>query len=170
MPPPLRAAARFGLGYRPIADADMQFLFDVYAGTRAEELAATGWPAEMQRLFLQQQFDAQHHHYTVHYPRAEWLVIERGGERIGRLYYEVWPSQIRIIDIALLPEARGAGIGGAVLDDMLAMAAARGKAVSIHVEKNNPAMRLYRRLGFVTVEDKGVYDLMEWRGPDAGPA
>jgi hypothetical protein len=41
-------------------------------------------------------------------------------------------------------------------------AASCGKAVSIHVEKFNPAMRLYRRLGFATEEDKGVYDLMRW--------
>ena len=47
-------------------------------------------------------------------------------------------------------------------------AAAAGKDVSIHVEKFNPAMRLYRRLGFATEEDKGVYDLMRWtpRRPD----
>ena len=40
--------------------------------------------------------------------------------------------------------------------------AATGRAVSIHVEKTNPAMSLYKRLGFETIEDKGVYDLMRW--------
>ena len=163
MPPPLQAAAALGIGYRPAEDADLPFLFEVYAATRAEELAGTGWPIELQRVFLGQQFDAQHAHYRTHYPEAEWLVIEQAGRAIGRLYLEEWPSQFRIIDIALLPEARGRGIGGAILEDCLAMAAATGKAASIHVEKTNPAMTLYRRLGFVTAEDKGVYDLMEWR-------
>ena len=37
-----------------------------------------------------------------------------------------------------------------------------GKALTIHVEKNNPAMRLYRRLGFMPIGEHGVYDLMQW--------
>ena len=169
MPPPLDAAAGLGIAYREATDGDRGFLFDVYASTRAEEVGAVGWPAELQDAFLRQQFEAQHHHYRTYYPEAEWLVIERGGEPVGRLYFEEWPSQFRIIDIALLPASRGGGIGRAILEDMLAMAAGRGKAASIHVEKNNRAMALYRRLGFATVEDKGVYALMEWRAP-AGDA
>ena len=169
MPPPLRAAAALDVGYRQAEEADLPFLFLVYAATREEELAGTGWPEEIRHAFLTQQFNAQHHHYRTYYPEAEWLVVQRGGTDIGRLYFEEWPSQFRIIDIALLPEARRKGIGAAILADLLAMAAARGKAASIHVEKNNPALHLYRRLGFATVEDKGVYDLMEWRD-GASPA
>jgi ribosomal protein S18 acetylase RimI-like enzyme len=108
------------------------------------------------------QFRAQHTHYQTHYPTADWLVTTHAGEDIGRLYVERWPSQHRIIDIAFLPEHRGAGFGTALLTDLMDEAAAAGKAVSIHVEKFNPAMRLYRRLGFEQVEDKGVYDLMRW--------
>ena len=167
MPPPLAAAAGLGLSYRPIADEDLPFLAELYASTRAEEVAASGWPVELQRQFLAQQFDAQHRHYMAHYPDADWLVIERGGEAIGRLYIEEWPSQFRLIDIALLPAARGQGAGTAILHDVMAQAAAAGKALSIHVEKNNPAMELYRRLGFATAEDKGVYDLLVWRSDPA---
>ena len=99
----------------------------------------------------------------------------RGGEDIGRLYIERWPSQHRIIDIAFLPEHRGRGYGEPLLRDLMDEAAAAGKDVSIHVEKHNPAMRLYRRLGFATCEDKGVYDLMRWSRAhvalaQAGPA
>ena len=163
MPPPLRAAARLGVSYRPINDDDLPFLAAVYFSTRAEEVAATGWPREMQHQFLAQQFDAQHRHYQRHYPDAEWLVIERDGEAVGRLYIEEWPTQIRIIDISLLPAARGFGIGAAIFDDMFEQARTRAKKVSIHVEKNNPARRLYLRLGFETVADEGVYDLLEWQ-------
>lgn len=169
MPPPITAAADHGIGYRPIDEADLPFLAALYASTRAEEVAATGWPAEIQRQFLAHQFEAQHRHYMAHYPGAEWLVIEQAGEAIGRLYFEEWPSQIRIIDIALTPARRSGGIGGAILRDVLEQARGIAKAVSIHVEKTNPAMRLYRRLGFATVEDKGVYDLLEWRGEAAAP-
>jgi ribosomal protein S18 acetylase RimI-like enzyme len=155
-------AAQVGLTFRRITDADLPFLARVYASTRAEELAATSMTDAQKAAFLDQQFRGQHAHYQKYYPKADWLVMSRAGEDIGRLYIERWPSQQRIIDIAFLPEHRGKGFGDALLRDLMDEAAACGKAVSIHVEKFNPAMRLYRRLGFVTEEDKGVYDLMRW--------
>jgi ribosomal protein S18 acetylase RimI-like enzyme len=151
-----------GLSFRRIADADLPFLARVYASTRAEELAAAPWSDADKAAFLESQFDAQHAHYQRHYPNADWLVIEHGGEDIGRLYIERWPTQHRLIDIAFLPQHRGKGFGAALLRDLMDEAAAAAKDVSIHVEKFNPAMRLYRRLGFRTEQDKGVYDLMRW--------
>ena len=170
MPPPLVAAAALGIRYRPERDEDRAFAAAVYASTRAEEVAQTGWAIEMQRQFLAQQAEAQHRHYRRHYPDAEWLIVERGGEAVGRLYLEEWPSQFRVIDISLVPESRGSGIGAAILCDIGAAAAAAGKKVSIHVEKNNRARNLYIRLGFAVVEDKDVYDLMEWDPGAAPPA
>ena len=163
MPPPLRAAAALGITYRALSDGDHPFAASLYASTRSEELAQTGWPDEIQHAFLAQQFDAQHRHYRQHYPAAEWLIVERADERIGRLYIEEWEREFRVIDIALVPASRGQGIGAAVLSDVIAQAGAAGKAVSIHVEKHNGAMRLYQRLGFVRVDEHGIYDLMERR-------
>ena len=88
-------------------------------------------------------------------------MIEDGGEPIGRLYVARWEDEIRIMDIALLPEHRGHGIGTALLRALLDEAAEAGKRLSIHVELNNPARRLYERLGFAPVEERGVYVLME---------
>ena len=156
-----RAAER-GLMFRPIADADLPFLAQVYASTRSEELADVPMSDAQKASFLAEQFRLQHAHYQKYYPEADWLVAMRGGENIGRLYVEHWPTQHRIIDIAFLPAHRGKGFGEALLRDLMDEAAAVGKDVSIHVEKHNPAMRLYRRLGFATEEDKGVYDLMRW--------
>ncbi len=155
-------AAGAGLEFRPISDADLPFLARLYASTRTEELAVTEWSSERKAAFLEQQFRGQHAHYQKYYPNADWLVTMHGGRDVGRLYVERWPTQHRIIDIALLPEHRGQGFGTALLLDLMDEAAAVGKAVSIHVEKFNPAMRLYRRLGFTSAEDKGVYDLMRW--------
>jgi ribosomal protein S18 acetylase RimI-like enzyme len=156
-------AAGLGLTFRRITDADLPFLARVYASTRAEELAVTSMTDTQKAAFLDAQFHAQHAHYQKYYPKADWLVTMHAGEDVGRLYIERWPSQHRIIDIAFLPEHRGRGLGEPLLRDLIDEAAACGKDVSIHVEKFNPAMRLYRRLGFVTEEDKGVYDLMRWR-------
>jgi GNAT superfamily N-acetyltransferase len=168
VPPPLKAAARLGLSYRSATEADIPLLALVYASTRIEEVGRSGWPPETQQQFLIHQFDAQHRHYRQHYPAAEWLVIERDGTAIGRLYIEEWPDQIRLIDIALLPDHRRGGGGSAILSDLMDMAAAAEKPLTIHVEKNNPAMRLYLRLGFVPIDEHGVYDLMEWHPPADG--
>jgi ribosomal protein S18 acetylase RimI-like enzyme len=155
-------AAQAGLTFRKITDADLPFLAQVYASIRAEELAVTDWSDQQKIAFLEAQFRAQHAHYQTYYPKADWLVTSCGHQDIGRLYIERWPTQHRIIDIALLPDFRGRGFGEALLRDLMDEAAGCGKSVSIHVEKNNPAMRLYLRLGFETMEDKGVYDLMRW--------
>ncbi len=155
-------AADAGMAFRRLAGSDLPFLARLYASTRAEELDVTDWSDEQKAAFLEAQFRAQHAHYQQYYPKADWLVTVRAGEDIGRLYIERWPSQHRIIDIAFLPAHRGQGFGAALLRDLMDEAATVGKAVSIHVEKFNPAMRLYRRLGFKTEEDKGVYDLMRW--------
>lgn len=154
------AAAARGLSVRPVIDADLAFLARLYASTRAEELAPVPWPPEQKAAFLDMQFRAQHAHYLEYYPAAERLIVLRAGAPVGRLYIARWAREHRIVDIALMPEHCGQGLGAALLGDVLDEAAAAGKPVTIHVEKNNPAMRLYRRLGFVAVEDKGVYDLM----------
>ena len=159
-------AAKAGCRFRRFTEADLPFLARVYASTRAEEISIAPWTDGEKAVFLDAQCRAQHAHYQKYYPDADWLVIELEREDIGRLYIERWPTQHRIIDIALLPEHRGKGFGEALLHDLLDEAEAVGKDVSIHVEKFNPAMRLYKRLGFATEEDKGVYDLMRWK---AGP-
>jgi ribosomal protein S18 acetylase RimI-like enzyme len=80
-------------------------------------------------------------------------------------------GEIRLVDIALLPEHRGRGIGGALLRGLLDEGAVSGRRVSMHVERSNPALRLYERLGFERVKDDGIYWLMEWSLPgDEGDA
>lgn len=141
-------------------DDDLGFLESVYVSTRAEEVAATGWPDEVQRLFLRQQFLLQHRHYRQHYKGAEWLLVNWRGVPVGRLYLAFWPGELRVADIALLPEARGQGIGSAILEDLIDEAQALGLAVSVHVERNNPARSLYARLGFARIGEHGIYDQM----------
>jgi ribosomal protein S18 acetylase RimI-like enzyme len=152
-----------GLALRPVRDDDRDFLYRVYAGTRLEELElATDWSAEQKEQFLRQQFAAQDAYYRENYPGAEWSVVLRHGEPAGRLYIHRRPAEIRLMEIALLPEHRGGGLGTALLEELMAEARATGRPLTIHVEVYNPALRLYERLGFRKKEDKGVYWLMEW--------
>lgn len=147
---------------RPRRDDDLGFLAHLYASTRIDEMALIDWSAEEKDAFLAMQFEAQTRHYDEHYADAEFLVIERDGLPIGRLYLQRREDEIRIVDIALLPEHRRSGIGGRLLHGVLDEAAETGKEVRIHVERNNPALALYRRLGFREIDDLGVYYLMEW--------
>ena len=147
---------------RPVRPEDEPFLLRVYASTRLEELAPLGWSEADQGAFLRQQGEAQHRHYRTHYAGADYSVIELEGQPVGRLYVARWPGEIRIMDIALLPPYRNAGIGTRLIGDLLLEGARVDLPVTIHVESFNPAQRLYARLGFDLAEDNGVYRLMKW--------
>jgi ribosomal protein S18 acetylase RimI-like enzyme len=146
---------------RAILPEDEPFLRRVYAGTRAEELAIVPWSDAQKDAFLAMQFDAQHRYYHQQFPDASFDIILREGEPIGRLYVDRRDDEIRIIDIALLPEARGEGIGGKLLADLIAEAGASNKPIRIHVERYNRAMSLYVRLGFAPIGESELYFLME---------
>lgn len=149
-----------GITLRPVRSNDRDFLLQVYASTRDEELAPVPWTDAEKASFLQQQFDAQSEAYGA-YSDAEFLVILVDGAPAGRLYVARWTDEIRIMDIALLPEFRGRGTGTRLLRDLLGEAARTRRRLSIHVEKHNPALRLYQRLGFAPAAERGVYVLME---------
>jgi GNAT superfamily N-acetyltransferase len=147
-------------------EGDWNFLGRVYASTRKEELAAVPWSPEQKTAFLMQQFAAQRTHYDRHYADATTDVILVDGEPAGRLMVRRAEHEILIVDIALLPEHRSRGIGTLLLGPIMEEAAAQGVRLTIHVERMNPALRLYQRLGFEEVDDDGVYLTMQ-RPPSA---
>jgi len=150
------------LTLRPATPEDTAFLLAVYTSTRAEEMAITGWSDDQKAAFCAQQFQAQTSHYRQHYPTAQCFVILSGEMPAGRLYVDHGAKEIRIVDISLLPEFRGQGIGTHFLGELQKEAQTASKILAIHVEAFNPAKRLYERLGFVLAEDKGVYHFMTW--------
>lgn len=148
---------------RLATERDIPFMQDLYASVREPEFAATGLPPESVKQFLALQFAAQHQHYMSHYNSDAFHIVEIEDAPVGRLFIDYWEREIRIVDIALLPEIRGQGIGRYLLSSILVEATAKALPVSIHVERNNPALRLYERLGFkVTARRDDIYLLMEW--------
>jgi GNAT superfamily N-acetyltransferase len=141
---------------------DEPFLRRVYAGTRAEEMALVPWEDAQKDAFLAMQFDAQHRFYHEQFPDASFDLILQDGNPIGRLYVVRREDEFRIIDIALTPEARGEGIGGRLLGDLITEARVSNKPIRIHVERYNRAMSLYLRLGFAPIGESELYILMEW--------
>ncbi|WP_339899064.1 GNAT family N-acetyltransferase [uncultured Gilvimarinus sp.] len=146
----------------PVTDNDTVFLQRLYVSTRQQEMAMAGLAADQATAFLHSQFNAQRLHYRQYYPQAQCDVISCDGVPAGRLYVDRSGDEIRIVDIALLPEYRGRGIGSRLLQGILAEAREAGLAVSLHVDKLNPALHWYRRLGFVTLEERGMYDFMRY--------
>lgn len=147
---------------RPIQEEDMEFLFRLYAATRAEEMAmVVDWSDEQKEAFLRMQFQAQHAWYREHYEGAQLDLLLVDDVPAGRLYVHRREDEIRLMDIALVPEYRNKGVGTALLQELFAESASSGKPITIHVEKYNPAMRLYERLGFTPAADRGVYLLLK---------
>lgn len=120
-------------------------------------MAPVPWTPQQKLEFLGQQFDAQDEHYRKNYPGADLLLIEVDDEAAGRFYVKRLASEIRVMDIALLPAYRGRGIGTRILEDLIAEADATGRTVTIHVERFNPALKLYERLGFRATKEVGIY-------------
>jgi len=141
----------------------------VYASTRTEELAPLAWTEEEKAAFLRMQFAAQHRYYQQSYTSSRFDVVLVDGRPAGRLYVARWPGEVRVVDIALLPEFRRRGVGTALLRTLLEEGAERGLPVRIHVERRNPALALYEKLGFRLLEDRGVYLFLEWRAAAPGP-
>jgi ribosomal protein S18 acetylase RimI-like enzyme len=158
-----------GITLRPVRDDDEPFLLALYATVRAPELEQVAWTDEQKAVFVRHQFDAQSTHWRENYHDTSFDVIERAGVPIGRLYVARWRDEIRVVDVALMPEHRGSGVGGALFRSLFEESDRTGRPVTIHVEIYNPARRLYERLGFVLKEEKGIYLLME-RAPSAPQA
>jgi len=149
------------ISLRPAVADDRAFLLDVYGASRAEELAAVVWSEEEKETFLAMQFEAQDRYYAAVLPAAARSIVLLDGHPIGRLYVDVDDERVLIVDLALLPEHRGRGIGSALLSDVLAEADRRRLPTRLHVEPGNRAKRLYQRLGFEVTEPGAVYELME---------
>lgn len=140
-----------------MVEADLPFLARLYASTREAELAPVPWPEEAKQAFLADQFARQHEHYQRHYAGADFLIIERAGEPVGRVYVYRSPGEIRLMEISLLEGHRGQGLGTALLAELIDESERSGADLTLHVEADNPAVRLYHRHGFEHREDRGVY-------------
>jgi len=146
---------------RKLRDTDYPFLKKLYRTTREKELKLTNWNEEQKKSFVEFQFNAQHSHYSTTYNNMDFKIILRHKNPIGRLYLWETENQIRIVDITLLPEFTGKGIGTRILNTLIKQSEQSGKKLNLHVEYYNPALRLYQRLGFKKTDNKGGYFYME---------
>ncbi len=148
---------------------DKPFLRQLFATTRTAELALMPLNENQKETFITMQFEAQSSQYMMAYPAAAHSIILRENEPVGRIMVSRNDALFSLVDIALLPQHRNAGIGTIVIQDLLNEASALGKAVQLHVVTSNPAIHLYERLGFVRTSADSVYADMMWVPANSGP-
>jgi GNAT superfamily N-acetyltransferase len=153
------------LSLRRVTPDDEIFLLSVYTSTRAEELAQAEWQEGQQEAFLKWQFDTQRREYDARFPDAEYNVILIDKQPAGRIWVGRDDEQIRLLDIALLPDFQNRGAGTLLLQRLIDESIrTRKKLRHMVFVLNDQADRLYVRLGFVVIDDLGAYRHLEWRG------
>jgi ribosomal protein S18 acetylase RimI-like enzyme len=153
------------ISLRPVQDTDEALLYRLYASTRMDELALVPWTEAQFNAFIKMQFDLQKRTYRMQFPAAVHSIILSGEQEIGRLMVNRTDSELLLVDITLLPEYRGRGIGGSLLRELQREAARDGKSVRLSVVHTNPARRLYERAGFYQVGENGIHLDMLWQSP-----
>lgn len=153
------------LRLRPARDGDLDFLRGLYRTFRVDEVAQVPWPKAVKDAFLDDQFRLQHLHFTTVYATSDFMVVEQHGAPIGRLYLQRRADAFLVVDIGFLPQARGRGLGRALLAWVGDEARAAGAAkVELHVlPHNTAALKLYTGLGFETVGLDHGHLRMDWR-------
>jgi ribosomal protein S18 acetylase RimI-like enzyme len=151
------------VSFRSATLEDEAFLSELFASTRADELGLMSWDENQKKMFIAMQFKAQSQQYAMSYPHAQHKIILWNGEAIGRLIVDKNSAGFTLVDIALLPPQRGAGIGSHLIKNLLQEAASAGKSVTLSVWHTNPAKKLYDRMGFSSAKDDGgAYCEMRW--------
>ena len=151
-----------GINFRLVAPADQPFLAGLHASRRHSDMATVDWPEERKAQFLLDELKQQEAHYDEHYPGTDKLIVELGTLPIGRIYVHRVPGEIRLLDMALTGRACGCGIGTALIRELIDESRATGARINIHVEPDNPAKRLFARLGFSLLEQVEGFDYMSW--------
>jgi ribosomal protein S18 acetylase RimI-like enzyme len=151
------------LQLRPAAATDAALLREIFDAARRPMFEPLNLPPAQLELLLGQQFAAQTRHYRAQFAAAQDYIVCLGDHEVGRLYLQRGDEEIRIVDIALLPQHRGGGIGAQLIRQLQEESAQRGVPLRLSVTQGNPAQRLYRRLGFVAIAGDAADVSMEWR-------
>jgi ribosomal protein S18 acetylase RimI-like enzyme len=158
------------VGLRPAVPSDGDLLYGVFVSTREPEMEVLAWPRASKDALLRMQFDAQGWHFRHAHPNLEVSVVLVAGQPAGRLCVSRDGDAVHLLDIALLPEHRGRGVGTVLVTRLQAQAGAARLPLRLHVARTNPAARLYQRLGFIPAGGDAVHQAMEWTAVTAEAA
>ncbi len=162
---PALESSRPPVTLRPEQPEDEAFLLELYASTRQQELDLTQWDAATRSGFIKMQFKAMRQGYAAMFSRGEFSIVLRQDQAIGRIVIHRGEHEIRLVDMALMPEARCRGIGAFLVQTLQEEARQTRKPILLQVLKGNRAARLYEQLGFRCTGSNGPYDEMTWPVP-----
>jgi GNAT superfamily N-acetyltransferase len=148
--------------FRCAEEADRPFLLSLFAADRHDQLSPLGWNDQATRAFLLTQFEAEERDWRRQRQDAQTLLVLCNGEPVGRLSVARSQHEIQVMDLTLLPEGRGRGVGTAILESLIDEACSTRRTVRLRVERTSPALGLCRRLGFLHAATRGGTYLMEW--------
>lgn len=148
------------INLKSITEENREFLCRVYISSREDEMGIRDWVEEERNKFLHSQFNIQHEYYMKSYKNPSFDIILLGNIPIGRLYVDRSEKEVRIIDISLLKEYRGHGIGRELLNTLIKESEDRNLQLTLHVEYYNFARKWYERIGFRQHGENGVYIFM----------
>jgi GNAT superfamily N-acetyltransferase len=148
------------IGFRPEAPDDEPFLRRLIQSTIEEELGASAWPEPMRTHLIGLQCSARNQAVRGRFPEGESRIILADSAEAGWLYTAGLPEVVWLVEVMILPEHRGHGIGSAALRDVIDSAGARPLRLKVNVA-NTRAARLYERLGFRRAGGDEVQHLME---------
>lgn len=152
---------------RALTSADQYFLDALYFSSR-EDLHAVSPDAQLVAQLVRTQQQVQQAGFNAQYPQAEQWLVERAGQAIGRVVLDCGRADVRLVDLAIAPDARRTGAATAVLQALQGMAHEHGLAVSLAVSQANAvAMRLYQKLGFGVTAEDAAFLQMRWQSGQA---
>jgi len=148
--------------FKKIQEQDQEFITKVYRSTREKELDLTNWPEDQKHRFTIMQMIAQLTDYEKNYKGATYEMVLYKKKPAGRLYLWETNNEIRIMDLSLLPEFQGKGIGRDILAGIVQSAKQKKKIASLHVIHGHPSKRMYERVGFKKVSETATHEYMEY--------
>jgi GNAT superfamily N-acetyltransferase len=149
--------------FRPVTDADKDFLLELYQSSRGDDLRGLGWDEDRISEFLSLQHEAQQVFYQTDCQQALDEIVLIEGQPAGRLIVERREHEIRWIEISLLPAHCGAGVGTLLIQRLQDEARQVNKPLRLQIIRFNRAVTLLERLGFLRTSETGTHFQMEWR-------
>lgn len=153
---------------RKTTNNDYRLLLEIYASTREAELSLSAWSLAEKNAFINMQFQAQHQYYTSLYKDNDFYIVLYNHQLAGRIYSAELDHEIRIVDIALLPDYQRIGIGSYLIKQLIQRALRCKKNITLHVDNTNSAMSWYQKLGFKPMASNGIYTFMTTQLPFSG--
>lgn len=156
------------LRLRPMMASDNAFIESLYRSTR-DDLRLLDAEDDFIDELIESQRRAQTQGYGDMFPNAMYFVAEHHGERIGRVVLDFGQNEVRVVDMALIPAARGKGFGGQILQSVQLAASKVMAPVALSVRFDHIAAKhLYARLGFVVETVQLPFERMVWYPPAPG--